>query len=417
LRVLSKEEKLNKQRISVAVQQHFLSHYRKCVFTVMSLQHKPYPKYTFFSGTSSSEGIKTIDPELLVSEPNAANHIRWKRLRNLWLGKTFLIQPGIVLVGFSKKYDCIIYLGSMYHITTWMSVLIARVRGKRVLMWTHGYLKEERSIKGFIRELFYRLADGLLLYGHRARDFLEKRGFDPSNLYVVYNSLDYKAQKEIRTKWDDHQLSELRHSQFKNSNCPVLIFIGRVTKRKGLELIFRAQLALQNRGIFVNVLVIGDGEDKANLEKFVSDSHLSEYVKFYGPCYKEELIAPLLMMSDICVSPGEVGLTCIHSMTYGTPVVTHDEPEFQGPEWEAIVPGKTGNFFKKGDSMSLALILEEWFVNGVSRKWVAQNCISVVERCYSPDNQLRIINMAVEGYPSESDLDLHRDKMSQRIVQ
>ena len=38
----------------------------------------------------------------------------------------------------------------------------------------------------------------------------------------------------------------------------------------------------------------------------------------------------------MCVSPGNVGLTAIHSLTYGTPVLTHDNFNFQMPEAEAI---------------------------------------------------------------------------------
>ncbi|MCK7575648.1 MAG: hypothetical protein MZV65_06990 [Chromatiales bacterium] len=85
--------------------------------------------------------------------------------------KVILFQPGIIALAFSKRYQCIIFLGSVYHITTWIAAITAKISGKRVLMWTHGYLKEELGLKGYIREIFYRLADGLLLYGNRAKKF------------------------------------------------------------------------------------------------------------------------------------------------------------------------------------------------------------------------------------------------------
>ena len=394
---------MNKQ-ISVAVQQHFLSHYRLRIFSLMSSQSDPYPRYTFYSDTTSPEGIVTIDKDTLIPKLQDGKGIRWKKVRNWWLGKIILFQPKVLKLGISSEHDCIIYLGSMYHVTTWISAILAKISGKRVLMWTHGYLKEEPGFKGYIREIFYRIADGLLLYGHRGRKLMEKRGFDPKTLYVVYNSLDYDLQKSIRLRYSMRDLNELRKTHFENHTLPVLVFTGRVTKRKGLELIFKAQDQLRLMGMLTNVLVIGDGPDRVKLEKLVEISNLSSNVKFVGACYDENIIGPLLMMSDVCVSPGEVGLTCIHSMAYGTPVISHDDPSSQGPEWESIIDGVTGSVFRKGDFHSLAEKIFEWLKTRPSKNIVSENCIRVVENCYSPKNQLSIINRAVEGLIPENQL-------------
>ena len=77
--------------------------------------------------------------------------------------------------------------------------------------------------------------------------------------------------------------------------------------------------------------------------------NISEDVLFYGACYKEKILAPLIMMADICLSPGEVGLTALHSLIYGTPVITHDNFSKQMPEFEAICPGVSGEFYKYGN--------------------------------------------------------------------
>lgn len=390
-----------KKQIYVAVQQHFMSHYRLRIFSIMSAQVSPYPHYTFFSGTTSQGGVATINSKNLVSDVVNGEGVRWKKVRNWWLGSIILIQPEVIGLGVKSKFDCVIYLGSMYHISTWISVILAKLTGKRVLMWTHGYLRDEPGLKGYIREIFYRLADGLLLYGHRGRKFLENRNFESARLHVVYNSLDYNLQKNIRSKWGAVQLSELRKANFLNSDFPILVYSGRITGKKGLDLIFRAQLELERMGLSVNVLVIGDGPDRAKLEEFITISSLLDNVKFIGACYDEDIIGPLLMMSDICVAPGEVGLTCIHSMTYGTPVITHDNPNLQGPEWEAIVPGTTGALFHKGDLNSLVSTIFDWVKAARFRSDVASDCIRAVEKCYTPEYQLEVMNRAVSGLAAE----------------
>lgn len=391
---------MSNKKISVAIQQHFLSHYRRSIFSLMSSQTNPKPEYTFFSGEKSPEKIATISSDQLVSEISKSGQIRWRFVKNFWMGRTFLFQSKIISLAASKKYDCIIYLGSMYHISTWISAIVAKIYNKRVLMWTHGYLRNEPGIKGYTREIFYRLADGLLLYGNRGRDFLEKRGFDPKNLYVVYNSLDYPLQKTIRAQWNLEQLKSLREKYFKNPDHPILVFTGRLTKRKQLDFIFQAQSKLKDMNCIVNVLIIGDGPELQNLKNLCANSNLSDYANFTGACYNENIIGPLLMMSDICISPGEIGLTCIHSMAYGTPVITHNDANTQGPEWESIIPGVTGNFFTKGDCNSLTQSIASWLNSRINRDLVSANCIAIVEKNYSPENQLKVINRAVEGLPA-----------------
>ncbi|MCK7575647.1 MAG: glycosyltransferase [Chromatiales bacterium] len=160
--------------------------------------------------------------------------------------------------------------------------------------------------------------------------------------------MNYNEQKFIRSKWNHERLLNLRREYFESAaDIPIILFTGRVTKRKRLDLIFRAQKNLQLIGKLINVIIIGDGPDKAQIMRFVEKNQLSRHVKFIGACYDETVLGPLIMMSDICVSPGEVGLTCIHAMAYGTPVITHDDFNHQGPECEAIIPGETGDFLKK----------------------------------------------------------------------
>lgn len=390
------------RKISVAVQQHFLSHYRRSIFALMSSQTNPKPEYTFFSDKISPEKIATIDQNQLTDKISTFGHIRWHFVRNFWIGNAFLFQPKIILLGTSKQFDCIIYLGSMYHLSTWISAITAKIFNKRVLMWTHGYLRDEQGLKGYIREKFYRLADGLLLYGNRGRNFLEKRGFDPKNLYVVYNSLDYDLQKSVRNQWDDSRLRSLREEYFKDPDTPILVFTGRLTNRKQLDYIFLAQSELRKINFIVNVLIIGDGPEKVNLEKLAASLNLLSNTSFAGACYDENIIGPLLMMSDICISPGEVGLTCIHSMAYGTPVITHDDPNTQGPEWESIIPGLTGSLFTKGDYTSLTQSILFWLKSRPRKELVSAKCIDIVEQYYSPEKQLKVINRAVEGLPANN---------------
>jgi glycosyltransferase involved in cell wall biosynthesis len=239
----------------------------------------------------------------------------------------------------------------------------------------------------------------MLLYHNRARDIMIKKGFRPETLYLVYNSLDYDKQIQVRNTITNQCLMELRKKLFDHPDLPVLLFIGRLTARRKLDYIIKSAKILHEQNIKCNMLFVGDGDEQSGLESLARELRLSSYVVFYGACYSEKELGPLIRMSDVCVAPGGVGLTCMHSLVYGTPVITHDNPDEQMPEYEAIRPGVNGDFFKQHDIYSLVDILKKWLTCRKSRQEIAESCYEVIERYYNPNYQLQVIDAAVRNKP------------------
>ena len=260
-------------------------------------------------------------------------------------------------------------------------------------------MRDERGLKRLVRNLFYRLAHGLLLYGNRAKAIGIRNGFPKENLYVIYNSLDYRHQSELREAIERSRLSSIRNQFFKNAACPVLICTGRLNKLKRIDLLLDAMFLLLDEGLHTSLLLVGEGPEEAALRARALERGLS--VHFFGACYEEERLAELIMSANLTVSPGQVGLTAMHSLAYGVPVVTHDDVHNQMPESEAIVPGKTGDLFRHGDVVDLAEVLKRW----IHRPWpdamARKECIAIMERFYNPQYQANIIARAVAGCPAE----------------
>ena len=97
------------------------------------------------------------------------------------------------------------------------------------------------------------------------------------------------------------------------------------------------------------------------------DAH-DAYFWYVGPLYDEATLGKFLYNADLCVSPGNVGLTAIHALTFGLPVISHDNYLAQMPEFEAITPGKTGMFFRENDSKDLYNKIIE-FLENQSNRW------------------------------------------------
>jgi hypothetical protein len=78
----------------------------------------------------------------------------------------------------------------------------------------------------------------------------------------------------------------------------------------------------------------------------------------------------------------------------GTPVITHENFNNQGPEVESIIPNRTGFFFKENDISTLSGCIENVVVNRLKLSMEA-DCIKVIEDYWNPKNQSEIIEKAV----------------------
>ncbi len=305
-----------------------------------------------------------------------------------------IYQGGLIRLALRRDLQAIIYLGCPSLLSTWLSAAVARCAGKQVLYWTHGWLRRDARVRGIIKRIFYRLAHTLLLYGNIAKELGMEVGFDAAQMHVIYNSLNYKEQARIRETISAEDCDDMRRALFIDADLPLVICTARLTAACRFELLFAAQRILMAEGTPFNVVLVGDGPQRKSLE--MNSQDLGSHVRFYGECYDEETLGKLIMAADVAVSPGKVGLTAMHSLAFGTPVITHDNPEHQRPEVEAIVPGMTGDLFREGDAASLAAVIRKWICDGASSS-KRSACIQVIEEFYNPVYQRVVIDRALRG--------------------
>lgn len=286
-----------------------------------------------------------------------------------------------------EKFDVVIFPGNIRNLSYWKLLFFNKWRHRRpkMIMWTHGWYGRESHLQSVIKRYFLSKADYILLYGEYAKHLMEQQKFHSSKLIVIANSLDYDKQLALRQQM---RISDIYKKQFGNNNHTV-IFIGRLTFEKRLDMLLDAIKALRNVSLNLNAVFIGDGEAKEELIMHAEELRIDESVWFYGACYDEKSNAELIYNADLCVSPGNVGLTAIHAMMFGTPVITHNNFPYQGPEFEAIKVGITGDFFNMGSVKSLAGAINNWFsVNNYSRDDIRSNCFKEIDEKWNPYAQL-----------------------------
>jgi glycosyltransferase involved in cell wall biosynthesis len=379
----------------VLIVYHYIAHYRKPVF--LELCRSADIHYTIAACEDCNEpALKVLRCESAGVEISE----RWIALNNHWLFGRVLWQEGLMSVLRSTKWDAVILLGNVYFVSTWVAALLLRVRGVKVLMWTQGMLEYEWGVKGAIRRMFYGLADDMLLYGQRAKNFLINGGFDADHLHVVFNSLDYIAQANVRREL---LLKSVRERRL-DANLPiegdVVVGIGRMTKIKRFDQLLQAFAILGSSNKDLYLVLIGDGPDLQLLKRMAGDLGIADRVEFRGACYEEADIGRTLSAASLFVNPGDTGLSCVHAMTYGVPVVTHDNMNRHGPEVEAVVAGVTGDFFAENSITELAELVQTWLVrlmDDSKRRHIASECMKVIDEGYTPAYQRKVINSAVHA--------------------
>ena len=361
------------------------THYRALLWE--KLLNSIFFEFHFFFSKNNKLNIKEIN---FKSEIFQKHKDRLHLIENYCVRNRILVwQKGVIKTCLTHNFHTAIFLGEVQIVSTWIAMLICRIRRIQIVYWTHGIYGNESFFKKKLRVLFYKTANKLLLYESRAKILLIKEGLKESNLKVIYNSLDYDIHKKLRLSNDVIERKDL--SFFEDNERPYLIFTGRLTSVKKIDLLIKAVEKLNNMDLKVNLLLIGDGVEKLNLENLTVELNLQNSVHFYGACYDESYLAYFIFHASLCVSPGNVGLTAIHSLSFGTPVCTHSNLLNQMPEVEAVEEGVTGCYFDENNLDNLIEVIKNWLNKKIEREIIRKQCYKVVDDYYNPYNQCQIM--------------------------
>lgn len=329
----------------------------------------------FYFGDDSHEGIALLDPTQLEGFCGY--------LGNRFRGRKLIWQRRAIGAAFGARYDAYILTGNEGILSNWIITLLARVRGQRVVLWTHGLSGKESWFKRCKNMLYMRLAGHLMCYGERAKALLIERGYDARKIAVIYNSLDYDNQHRILERMGD---ATFLRNYFGNS-LPYVAFVGRLTRTKRIDMILQACARLD-----CNIVIIGDGPQRTELERLTEELDMQDRVWFYGATLDEQVMGTILYHAHATVSPGNVGLTAIHSLTFGTRVVTHSNLTEQMPEVEALVEGTSGEFFEQNSVESLQLAIAKVLaVTPEQREQIRSTCREIIDSKFNPHSQIKIM--------------------------
>lgn len=118
----------------------------------------------------------------------------------------------------------------------------------------------------------------------------------------------------------------------------VLLFVGRLTRQKGLDILLNAFSMVAAEAPEAQLLVAGDGEDRRELEDLAEWLGLGRRVHFLG---RRDDVPGLLKAAEACVLPSRwegLSLVLLEAMAAGRPIVA---TRVEGHQ-EVLTEGRTG---------------------------------------------------------------------------
>lgn len=360
-----------------------------CVFNYNPLYRYPIYKAMsekfdcdFFFGDTVFEPIRQFDAAKLKG---FKGFIHPKVLKL----KGYIWHKGICDI-FKCRYSHYIVTGECRLLVNLLIYLWTRLLGKTFIIWTHG---EHRTYSKWttrvILKSFYCSADKILMYGAYNLKYMTDMGCNPNIIYTIHNSLDTEKHTQLFYRMT---FSPVFKNHFEN-DFATIVYIGRLQKRKKIEQLIEAVARLKQRETIYNVVLVGDNTNAEYLHDVVKQLGMESHVWFYGPSYDEEENAKLLYNAAVCVCPAEVGLTAIHAMSYGCPVVSNNNKETQMPEFESIIENVTGSLFQDNDIEDLMDKIDYWCKKPSSERDCLRNEIRQhIIKGWSVDYQINILN-------------------------
>lgn len=281
-------------------------------------------------------------------------------------------QSGVVSSIMTKDYDVIILWGCSNLLSNWFAIVLAKIKRIKVVFWGHGLYGNEGRLKRMFRCAFYRCAELHFLYGIHAQGLMTK-SLPRARTEVIYNSLDVSR---IRKLVDTTMATEGYWD---------LIFVGRLTDIKRLDLLIDALVICKERGLALKVLVVGDGAIQGDLRKLTQDQAVEDCFDWVGACYNEAVLTDYFKRSKFCISPGNIGLMAMHALYNDTPVITHSDLCYQMPEAEVVREGVNGFLFKRNSAESLADTICRSLEADIQA--ISSNCFHSIAEKYSPTSQ------------------------------
>lgn len=246
----------------------------------------------------------------------------------------------------------------------------AKLAGTKAIIHSeHGRTFNDRAIRLHVQRWFSRYTDVILALSQQLKnDLVLHIGIPPSRVEVVYNGVDIEGAKKIKRNGKHQGISAGKFT---------IGSVGRLVPVKNYQLLLRAVRRMEKED--VQVVLIGDGPERASLENLALELGIAKQTIFLGHC--NDVFSQLASM-DVFVLPSfseGISNTMLEAMACGIPVIASNV----GGNPEILKHSVEGLLFENNDESELTSNLLSMYGDPAAREKFALAGRARVERDFS----------------------------------
>jgi glycosyltransferase involved in cell wall biosynthesis len=299
-------------KIALLVNQ--LTPYRLPIYQLIGSQFK---MAIFYGGVESNRAFwDNLDKQLKDIFVKRSWGIQFRFLKgkknNTYDYKFIHINPGYFLDLLSYKPDAIITVEMGFR--TLIALVYGTIFRKPVWVWSGVTLQSEQGIKvtrKILRWLISRWAKHWISYGEAATEYLLSLGIKEKRILQIQNCVN------------EQLFIKPTEAMMNLKPKPVLLYVGQLIGRKGVDKLLYAAAKLQQEGYFFSILLIGGGGEEKSLKSLAKDLKL-ENIHFY-PSQPPDTMPAIYRSADCLIFPTLEdiwGLVVNEALWSGIPVIS-----------------------------------------------------------------------------------------------
>jgi len=304
----------------------------------------------------------------------------------------YSLNPSIVKEIIENKPHVII-IGGYVDPTMWFALAMAIILEIPIIYWTEG-VKEPKSFFGTVtrplRLLFSRKSKAIIVPGRRSKNYVISLGINEEKVFIAPNVIDNKFYIDLSQKYRLHK--EKLKAQLGFKDKVIILYVGQLTKRKGVEYLLQAYTRLEQEYNGVALILLGSGVLEPYLKSLANSLRLQNFIIKRSGLNLIELIK-LYSAADVFVLPTLEdiwGFVINEAMACGLPVISTYASQ---AAVEMIRFGENGYIVKEADSNQLFSVLKNLVKDPRLRKRMGEKSRELIMHDFD-------LSLMVEGFLS-----------------
>jgi len=283
-------------------------------------------------------------------------------------------------------YD-ILQVGDYFYPTSILPLISCRKREKPMILtvnalpgynWSFGSAIIDLIARAYTYSLGKKILgtyDKIVVLYHKLSEDLKKLGIPAEKICVIPNGVDIEKFQSVQK----NNVFEIRRKLSISDKQRILLFVGRLSEVKRVELVIRLTQKLIREGWPIKTIIVGDGYCRKRYEKMAST--IRDRIIFTGWVSRKALVV-FYAIADIILLPSfSEGLpnVLLEAAAAGKPAVA---TRINGTP-DIIVHGKTGFLFDRSDFNSFYRFTKLILSNRDLQEELGRNALKHVKEKFS----------------------------------